>query len=49
MYSISNRFNKIFYTSLYLMVILCALNYFTGIFMLKKRDVKVEFKLLDII
>ena len=44
MYSLSTRFNRIFFYGLINLVVLCVLNYLTGIYLIKDKHVDVKFK-----
>ncbi len=47
MYSLSARFNKIFFYGLTNLAILCTLNYLSGVYIVKDRKVDVDFKFLN--
>ena len=44
MYSISARFNKIFFYGLINLTVLCTLNYFSGLYLVKDKTIDVDFK-----
>lgn len=47
MYSISTRFNKIFFFGMTTLITLCTLNYLTGILITKDRKVDAKFKFIN--
>ncbi len=48
MYSMSARFNKIFYFGMYSLLIVSFLNYLTGLALLKKSNLVTEFNIKDV-
>ena len=47
MYSLSVRFNKIFFYGCINLALLCTVNYLTGVYLVKDKTVDTEFKFIN--